>query len=87
MCMRKNITLYEFTIILFIFMYFVIICDILNKREVKVMKNIRGILCRISPWIVSCFALVLTLNANSANCFVMHQPKTPAKLNAFKKIK
>lgn len=51
------------------------------------MKNIRGILCKISPLIVSCFALILTLNANSANCFVMHQPKTPAKLNAFKKIK
>ena len=36
--------------------------------------------------IVSCLALVLTFNANSTNCFVMHQPKTPAKLDAFKKL-
>ncbi|MEE1076601.1 MAG: cyclic lactone autoinducer peptide [Acutalibacteraceae bacterium] len=51
------------------------------------LKHIKEILCRVSPLILSCFTLVLTLNANSTNCFVMHQPKTPAKLDAFKKIK
>ncbi|MEE1281230.1 MAG: cyclic lactone autoinducer peptide [Acutalibacteraceae bacterium] len=51
------------------------------------MKNIKGILCRISPLILSCLTLVLTLNANSTNCFVMYQPQKPAKLDAFKKVK
>ncbi|MBQ1992192.1 MAG: cyclic lactone autoinducer peptide, partial [Clostridia bacterium] len=29
----------------------------------------------------------LTLNANSTNCFIMHQPKAPVKLDAFKRVK
>ena len=51
------------------------------------MKTIKTIICKISPAIIACFALALSINANTSTCFVMYQPKAPTKLDAFKKIK
>lgn len=51
------------------------------------MKITKRMLCKISPALVAFFTLVLTFQANSSSCFVIHQPKVPAKLDEFKKIK
>lgn len=51
------------------------------------MKKIKNLICKISPAIISCFTLALIISANSSTCFVMHQPKVPAKLDDFKKTK
>ena len=51
------------------------------------MKIIKTIICKISPAIIACLTLALSINANTSTCFVMYQPKTPAKLYEFKKIK
>ena len=51
------------------------------------MKTIKTIICKISPAIIACFTLALSINANSSTCFVMYQPKAPAKLDEYKKIK
>lgn len=51
------------------------------------MKTIKTIICKISPAIIACFTLALSINANTSTCFVMYQPKAPTKLDEFKKIK
>lgn len=51
------------------------------------MKKIKNIILKISPAIIACLTLALSINANSSTCFVMYQPKVPAKLDKFKKIK
>lgn len=50
------------------------------------MKKIKNFICKISPAIIASFTLALSINANSSTCF-MYQPKAPAKLDKFKKIK
>lgn len=51
------------------------------------MKKIKNLIRKISPAIVACFTLALSIKANSSTCFFMYQPKVPAKLDKFKKIK
>lgn len=51
------------------------------------MKNQNIFTSKIAKLAVSCLTLVLTLSANSSGCFVVYQPKTPEKLNSFKRIK
>lgn len=42
---------------------------------------------KISPAIVGCLTLVLTLNANSASCFILNEPKEPKSAEKFKLFK
>ena len=58
-----------------------------TKGGNNTMKTIKTIICKISPAIIACFTLALSINANTSTCFVMYQPKAPTKLDAFKKIK
>lgn len=51
------------------------------------MKKIKTIILKISPAIIACFTFALSINANTSTCFVMYQPKAPAKIDEFKKIK
>ena len=51
------------------------------------MKKIKNFICKISPAIIASFTLALSINANSSTGFFMYQPKAPAKLDKFKKIK
>ena len=51
------------------------------------MKKIKNLIRKISPAIIACFTLALSINANSSTCFFMYQPQVPAKLDKFKKIK
>ena len=51
------------------------------------MKKIKNIMKKISPAIVGCLPLVLTLNANSASCFILNEPKEPNSPEKFKLFK
>ncbi len=51
------------------------------------MEMTKKMLFKICPAVVGFFTLVLTLQANSSGCFIVHQPKVPAKLDEFKKIR
>lgn len=69
-------------------MFLFLICvKIPTKGGNNTMKTIKTIICKISPAIIACFTLALSINANTSTCFVMYQPKAPTKLDAFKKIK
>lgn len=51
------------------------------------MKKIKNIMKKISPAIVGCLTLVLTINANSASCFILNEPKEPNSIEKFKFFK
>ncbi len=51
------------------------------------MKKIKNFMKKISPVIVGCLTLVLTLNANSASCFILNEPKEPKSIEKFKLFK
>lgn len=51
------------------------------------MKKFKNLLKRISPVIVCCLTLVLAINANSASCFLINEPKEPKAIERFKMIK
>lgn len=51
------------------------------------MKKIKTMIKNFCPTIIACLTLVLTVNANTATCFVMYQPPVPDKIARFKKIK
>mgnify|MGYP000068440195 FL=1 len=48
------------------------------------MKKIKKIMKKISPAIVGCLTLVLTINANTASCFILNEPKEPKTIEKFK---
>lgn len=50
------------------------------------MKKFKNIMKKISPAIVGCLTLVLTINANSASCFILNEPKAPESLSKFNKF-
>ena len=69
-------------------MFLFLICvKIPTKGGNNTMKTIKTIICKISPAIIACFTLALSINANTSTCFVMSPPTAPTKLDAFKKIK
>lgn len=41
------------------------------------MKKVTKLLDKISPAIVCCLTMVLAINANSASCYIINQPKEP----------
>lgn len=85
---RKYITLNEINIIFAKMMFLFLLCvKISTQGGNNTMKIIKTIICKISPAIIACLTLALSINANTSTCFVMYQPKTPAKLDEFKKIK
>lgn len=47
----------------------------------------KKILSRISPIIVSCLTLVLTISANSNSCYILNQPEEPKSIDRFKLFK
>lgn len=51
------------------------------------MKKINKILKKIAPVLVGCLTLVLSINANSASCFIINQPKEPETIKKFKVFK
>lgn len=51
------------------------------------MKKIKNLLKKISPAIVCCLTLVLAINANSASCFLINEPKEPQSIDKFKLFK
>ncbi len=51
------------------------------------MKKTKNIIKKISPVIVGCLTLVLTINANTASCFILNEPKEPNLINKFKIFK
>lgn len=78
----------EIDIIFAKIMFLFLICvKISTKGGNNTMKTIKTIICKISPAIIACFTLALSINANSSTCFVMYQPKALAKLDEYKKIK
>lgn len=78
----------EIDIIFAKIMFLFLICvKISTQGGNNTMKIIKTIICKISPAIIACFTLALSINANTSTCFVMHQPKAPTKLDEFKKIK
>lgn len=48
------------------------------------MKKFKNIIKKISPAIVGCLTLVLTINANTASCFILNEPKEPKTIEKFK---
>ena len=42
---------------------------------------------KISPITVACLTLVLTINANTASCFILNEPKEPNGIEKFKHFK
>lgn len=50
------------------------------------MKKIKNIVKKISPLIVGCLTFVLTINANTASCFILNEPKEPDSIKKFKFI-
>lgn len=51
------------------------------------MKKIKKILSKVSPLITCCLTLILAINANSASCFIIHQPNEPNSIKRFKLFK
>lgn len=51
------------------------------------MKKIKNIMKKISPVIVGCLTLVLTINANTASCFILNEPEEPKSIKKFKIFK
>lgn len=51
------------------------------------MKKTNRILKKIAPAIVGCLTLVLSINANSASCYIINQPKEPKAISKFKIFK
>lgn len=51
------------------------------------MKKIKKLFSKMSPAIVCCLTLVLAINANSASCFIINQPKEPKSIERFKLFK
>lgn len=51
-------------------------------------KKLKTFVNKMAPAFISFLAIILTFNANSSSgCYVLYQPKIPAKLDDFKKIK
>ena len=53
----------------------------------RLMKKLKKIIEKISPAVVGCLTLVLTLNANSASCFILNEPVEPKSISKFKIFK
>lgn len=51
------------------------------------MKKILAALKRSIPTLTACLAAVLLVEANTATCFIFHQPEAPKSLDRFKRIK
>lgn len=51
------------------------------------MKKFKNVLKKISPAIVGCLTLVLTINANTASCFILNEPQEPKEIEKFKWFK
>lgn len=51
------------------------------------MKKIKRFLSIISPAITGCLTLALAINANSASCFIINQPREPETIKKFKMFK
>ncbi len=51
------------------------------------MKKIKKNAGKLSTVLVTCLTLVLTINANTASCFILNEPKEPKKIEQFKLFK
>ena len=52
------------------------------------LKSARNLIYKMAPAITAFIAFVLTLHVNSSSgCYILYQPKAPAALDQFKKIK
>lgn len=51
------------------------------------MNKIKKYLSKLGPLFACCLTLVLAINANSASCFIINQPKEPDAIKKFKIFK
>ena len=51
------------------------------------MKKFKNLLSKISSAIFCCLTIVLAINANSASCFLINEPKEPESIKRFKLFK
>lgn len=51
------------------------------------MKKIKNLIKRISPVSTACLTLILAINANTASCFILNEPKEPNEIQKFKIFK
>jgi len=51
------------------------------------MKKVLAALKKSIPALTACLAAVLFVEANTATCFLFHQPEVPKNLDRFKRIK
>lgn len=48
------------------------------------MNKIKKMLKKLSPIVVACLTMTLAINANSASCFLINEPKEPKSVDKFK---
>ena len=51
------------------------------------MKKLTKYASKVFPVFVACLTLVLTISANSASCYYLHQSEEPKSIDRFKKFK
>lgn len=51
------------------------------------MNKVLRIILKLAPAMTACLTAVLVTEANSAACFVFHQPETPKALDRFSRLK
>jgi len=51
------------------------------------MKKALAVLLKLVPILTACLTAVLTVEANSATCFIYHQPEAPKSLDRFSRVK
>ncbi|WP_288528543.1 cyclic lactone autoinducer peptide [uncultured Eubacterium sp.] len=51
------------------------------------MKKSMNFIKKLSTVVVTCLTLVLTINANTASCFILNEPEEPKNIEKFKMFK
>lgn len=51
------------------------------------MKKALAALMKLAPALTACLAAVLAVEANSAACWLFHEPVAPKSLDRFRRIK
>lgn len=51
------------------------------------MKKLTKYANKVFPVFVACLTMVLTISANSASCYYLHQSEEPKSIDRFKKFK
>lgn len=60
---------------------------LLYCQGVIFMKKSMNFIKKLSTVVVTCLTLVLTINANTASCFILNEPEEPKNIEKFKMFK